>query len=197
VDDSKDKKKKPKAVKASIALEWKLPQRAAETIPQRNLSPNHFPEVFVVTTVFPPDDRSVGYERGTSISKAWDRATTDGAIEVADFVATHLAELGDVKDDAADRPARLRDFCKRFAERAFRRPLGAEEQRLFIERQFERGDPETMVKRVLLFVLKSPQFSIAKSTADRTVTMWPAAFLSGSGIRFPTGNCCRRQGQAS
>ncbi|HEV3081896.1 MAG TPA: DUF1592 domain-containing protein [Gemmataceae bacterium] len=159
VDDSKDKKKKPKAVKASIVLEWKLPQRAAETIPQGNLTPNHFPQVFVVTTAFPPDDRSVGYERGTSISKAWDRATTDAAIEVADFVATHLADLGDVKDDAADRPARVRDFCKRFAERAFRRPLTADEQGLFIERQFERGgDPETTVKRVLLFVLKSPQF---------------------------------------
>ena len=34
-----------------------------------------------LTTPFPPDDRSVGYERGTSISKAWDQATTDAAIE--------------------------------------------------------------------------------------------------------------------
>jgi hypothetical protein len=159
VDDSKDKKKKPKPVKAAIVLEWKLPQRAAEVIPQRSLSPSRFAQGFVVATPFPPDDRSVGYERGTSISKAWERATTDAAIEVANFVATHLGELADIKDDSADRSSRVRDFCRRFAERAFRRPLSVEQQRLFIDRQFERGgDLETVVKRVLLFVLKSPQF---------------------------------------
>ncbi|HZU36212.1 MAG TPA: PA14 domain-containing protein, partial [Gemmataceae bacterium] len=81
-----DKKKPKKADKASIALEWRPPHRAVETIPTRDLSPNRFPTVFVVTTPFPPDDRSVGYERGTSISRAWDQATTDGAIEVADAV---------------------------------------------------------------------------------------------------------------
>ena len=159
VDDSKDKKKKPKPVKASIVLEWKLPQRAAEVIPPRCLSPHRFSEVFVVPTPFPPDDRSVGYERGTSISKAWDRAMTDAAIEIANFVATHFGDLADIKEDAADRTSRAREFCRRFAERAFRRPLNTEQQRLFIDRPFERGgDVETVVKRVLLFVLKSPQF---------------------------------------
>ncbi len=50
---------------SSIALEWKLPRRAFEVIPRRNLSPNSVPETFVLQTPFPPDDRSVGYERGT------------------------------------------------------------------------------------------------------------------------------------
>ena len=78
---------------SSIALEWKLPRRAFEVIPRRNLSPSSVPETFVLQTPFPPDDRSVGYERGTSVSKAWDQATTDAAIEVAAHVAAHLKEL--------------------------------------------------------------------------------------------------------
>jgi mono/diheme cytochrome c family protein len=158
VDDSK-KNPKVQAVKASVALEWKLPHRAAEVIPARNLSPSRFPETFVVATPFPPDDRSVGYERGTSVSKAWDRATTDAAIEAAGYVATHLSELAGTRDGAPDREAQVRTFCRRFAERAFRRPLTAEQQRLYIDRRFEGArDLETAVKRVVLLVLKSPRF---------------------------------------
>jgi hypothetical protein len=158
VDDSKKNKKKPE-VKASIALEWQLPRRAAEVIPSWSLTPSSAPVSFVVSTPFPPDDRSVGYERGTSISKAWDQATTDAAIETADYVATHLAELSSVRDDAADRPARLRDFCLRFAERAFRRPLRDEQKSRYVDRPFASArDVETAVKRAVLFILKSPRF---------------------------------------
>ena len=81
---------------SSIALEWKVPRRAFEVIPRRNLSPVSIPETFVLTTPFPPDDRSAGYERGTSISKAWDLATTDAAIEVASYIVGHLKELSGV-----------------------------------------------------------------------------------------------------
>ena len=159
VADKPDKKAKPPEVKASVALEWKLPQRAAEVVPQRNLSPNRFPEVFVTRSPFPPDDRSVGYERGTSVSKAWERATTDAAIEVADYVIAHLAELAGAADDAADRGPRIQEFCRRFAERAFRRPLTAEQKRLFVDHQFERAkNLETAAKRVVLLILKSPRF---------------------------------------
>jgi hypothetical protein len=158
VDDSKTNKPKP-AVKASIALDWKLPQRVAEVIPPRYLSPQQFPESFVVVTAFPPDDRSVGYERGTSISKAWERATTDAAIDTMGYVVSHLPELAGVGDRSPDREARLRDFCRRFAERAFRRPLTADQQRLYIDHQFQAGhDPETAAKRSLLLILKSPRF---------------------------------------
>ncbi len=158
VDDSKKGKPKP-LVKAAIALEWKLPHRPAEVIPQRNLSTDGFPETFVVTTPFPPDDQTVGYERGTSVSKAWDTATTDAAIEVAGFVATHLQELSGVPDGAPDREARLRTFLLKFAERAFRRPLADDLKQRYIDRQFEKApDPEAAVKRVVLLVLKSPRF---------------------------------------
>jgi hypothetical protein len=193
VKDGKKDEKKPPPVKAAIALEWRLPQQAAEVISARNLSPNQAPELFIADTPFPPDDRSVGYERGTSISKAWDQATTDAAIEVAGYVVAHLPELAGVPDRAErhlpsplsgnDEPlgqdihggtkrspppqsgekngvdARLREFCERFAERAFRRPLSDEEKKIFITRRFEgTSDLETAVKRVVLMVLKSPQF---------------------------------------
>jgi cytochrome c553 len=168
VDDSKDKKKKKPEVKASIALEWKLPHRTPETIPQRCLSPLSVPTSFVLTTPFPADDRSVGYERGTSISRAWEQATTDAAIEIADYVASRLAELSGVSDGAADRPAKLREFCLRFAERAFRRPLTDEQKRLYIDHPFANVlGIETAVKRSLLFVLKSPRFLYREIGGDK------------------------------
>ena len=108
---------------------------------------------------FPPDDRSIGYERGTSVSKAWDQATTDAAIEVAGYVVSHLKEFAGIQEGAADRDRKLREFCRRFAERAFRRPLTDEQKTFFIDRQFkESKDLETAVKRVVLLVLKSPRF---------------------------------------
>jgi cytochrome c553 len=155
--DGKKDKSKPPPVKASVALEWKLPQRTAEVIPSRNLSPNAFPETFVVTTAFPADDRSIGYERGTSVSKAWDQAATEAALETAGYVAGHLRDLAGLS--ASEGEQKLRDFCKRFAERAFRRPLTAEQQKFFVERLLAGpGDLEIKAKRFVLLVLKSPRF---------------------------------------
>ncbi len=159
VEDKKEKKEKAEVLPGSIALAWRVPNRAVETIPARALTPEAFPETFVAEAAFPPDDRSVGYERGTSVSKAWDAATTDGAIEAAGYVLAHLKELAGVKDDEADRGKRLRAFCLGFAERAFRRPLTDEQKRLYVDRQFAQdGDPEAAVKRVVVLVLKSPRF---------------------------------------
>lgn len=159
VDDSKKQKQPPPAVKASIALLWRPPHQAVEVIPARCLSPHESPELFVVQTPFPPDDRSIGYERGTSVSKEWDQATTEGAIETAGYVIDHLEELSDVSDTASDRTDRLKAFCQRFVERAFRRPLTDELRKLFVDRQFEQApDATSAVKRVVLLALKSPRF---------------------------------------
>jgi cytochrome c553 len=157
--DGQKNKYKPPPTPASIALLWKPPHRAAEVIPARDLTPNRFPVVFVLSTPFPPDDRSEGYERGTSISRAWEQATIDAAVEVANYVGTHLRDLAGVSDSVPDRPARLREFCRHFAERAFRRPLTPEQQRFFIDRQFDGGrNPDAAVKRAVLLTLMSPQF---------------------------------------
>jgi cytochrome c553 len=144
---------------ASVELGWQPPHRAREVIPKRNLSPDWFPQTFVITTEFPADDSSVGYERGTSVSKAWDHATTRAAVEVANAVVDNLEFLAKCRDDAPDREQRLKQFCYRFAERAFRRPLTDEQKQFFVGARFEEErDPERAVKKVVLLALKSPRF---------------------------------------
>ncbi len=159
VDDSDKQKQPPPEASASISLLWRHPTGTLETIPNRNLSPETAPEVFVCTTPFPPDDRSYGWERGTSVSKAWDQATTSAAIEAARYVVERLNELAAARDEDPDRLEKLRSFCRTFAERAFRHPLDKDERELFVDRQFAAvADPDTAVKRVVLIVLKSPRF---------------------------------------
>ncbi len=144
---------------ASVKLEWRPPKRAAELISERYLSPNPFPELFVLTTAFPPDDRSRGYERGSFISKEWDQATTYAAIETAAYIAANLNNLAGTRNDASDRAQKLREFARRFVERAFRRPLSEEQQRLYVDRYFEEdADADTALKKVILLALKSPRF---------------------------------------
>lgn len=79
-----------KEATSSISLFWKAPHGVKEIIPASNLIPENSPEVLIVESPFPPDDRSAGYERGTSVSKEWDAATTSAAIEVADKLVAAL-----------------------------------------------------------------------------------------------------------
>ncbi len=144
---------------ASIELQWKPPHGVVETIPQDHLSPDRLREVMVVSTAFPADDRSSGYERGTGVSKEWDQATTEAAIDVAEHVDAHLEELSGTKSGAPDRVEKLKLFARRFAEAAFRRPLSDEDYQRVVERSFASAkSPEIAVKRVVLFSLKSPRF---------------------------------------
>lgn len=153
-----DKDKAPIAP-ARVALEWKLPGRAAETIPQRFLWPVHCPETFLIETPFPPDDRSTGFERGTLINKDWDQAATNAAIETVEYILPRLPELSGAAAISLEQAPKLREFCRQFAERAFRRPLTPEQQTLYIDRPFESSpELETAVERVVLLVLKSPRF---------------------------------------
>jgi cytochrome c553 len=159
VDDSKKQKVKPPSAPASISLLWQRPRRPAEIIPRFALTPDRTRPTYALATPFPPDDRSLGYERGTAISKAWEQATTEGAIEAAGYVVGHLKELAGGSEDPSERAKRLREFSRKFVERAFRRPLTDEQAQLYIDRLFTGApDPETGVKRVLLLALKSPRF---------------------------------------
>jgi len=155
VDDSK--KDLPPA-KASIALLWKRPHGAVEVIPHRHLSPRSAPEAFICTTPFPPDDRSFGWERGTSVSKAWEQATTSGAIEAAGYISDRVHELAGTNDNDPNRAKKIQEFCEKFAECAFRKPLADDQKQFFVSRHFDNVDVETAVKRVVLLVLKSPRF---------------------------------------
>lgn len=150
---------KYKSKNASVNLEWHPPHGARQVLPARNLSPDTTQSTFVLRQPFPPDDASIGYERGSAISKKWDEAATYAAIETANWVADHLDKLAGTSADAPDRSAKAQQFGSRFSARAFRRPLTAEEEQLFVRSRFAAGKPETdSIKEVILLTLKSPRF---------------------------------------
>lgn len=157
---------KYKEKEASIRLLWKRPHHTEAVIAERYLAPVRVPPTFVVQTPFPPDDQSVGYVRGTSVSREWDQATTLAAIEVAGAVSDRAFQLAGTRADAADADAKLKSFCQSFLERAFRRPLTDAQQQAFVNRQFEEApDSTAAVKRVVLLALKSPRFLFREPAA--------------------------------
>lgn len=144
---------------ASIELWWKPPHGVRERLPARALRNDRPQQLMVVSTNFPADDRSIGYERGSSISKAWDQATTEAAIATAEHVEAHLDRLAGTKADAPDRADKLRQFAHAFVSTAFRRPLSDAEKPLYVDAHFQAAkSPERAVKRVVLLALKSPRF---------------------------------------
>ncbi len=144
---------------ASMTLQWKPPHGTRQTIPARNLSPARVAPTFIVTTPFPADDSSIGYERGVQISKGWNDATTQAAIETANYVVKHLDSLSRSQPQDADRASKVSAFCTEFTAAALRRPLTEEQKRVFVSAHFK-GTPsiEEAVKRVVLLTLKSPRF---------------------------------------
>ncbi|MEO2013544.1 MAG: DUF1592 domain-containing protein [Fuerstiella sp.] len=143
---------------ASVRLWWKPPHGIDQPIPARNLSPQNSTQVLVVDTPFPPDDRSDGYLRGTTVSKEWDEATTFAAVDTVDRLWPMLRRIVPGKK-SEERDERLNKFCATFANRAFRRPLSAHEQNVYVDSQFESADTtEDAVRRSVLAVLKSPRF---------------------------------------
>ena len=151
------KEKKEKA--AAVSLKWKRVDHVEEIVPPEFLSPGRANDLLIMRTAFPPDDRSMGFERGNLVSKAWDEATTEAALEVAGFVVGHLKALAGIGLEAPDAKAKLPFFCRKFTERAFRRPLTPEQTQFFIDRQFaEAKDAEAAVKKCVLLALKSPRF---------------------------------------
>lgn len=161
---------------ASIELLWKTPHGVLETIPKRNLAPIWNQETFLVDTPFPADDRSVGYERGTAVSKAWFDAATAGAIDAAGYVVEHLDELAKTKPDKPERNQKIREFAGHFVERAFRRPLQEGEKKQFIEMHFAgNATPEQAIKRIVLLTLASPQFLYPGLTRTTKPDKWDLA----------------------
>jgi hypothetical protein len=101
----------------------------------------------------------VGYERGVAVSKAWDEATTYGAIEVAKRVVKDLDGLCHLKNGETNRAQKVEAFCTHFVGAAFRRPLTREQTNEYVMAQFSAAPKlEDAVKRVVLLTLKSPRF---------------------------------------
>jgi mono/diheme cytochrome c family protein len=150
---------KSKEKRAAVMLEWVPPHGAREVIPPRVLSPEEVRPTFIVNTPFPPDDASVGYERGVSVSPAWEEATTHAAIELANHVVRNLDSLAGASDNDERRSEKILEFCQRFVEVAFRRPLSSEQQQMFVQRHFDSAsNVESAVKAVVILALKSPRF---------------------------------------
>jgi len=159
VDDSA-KQKKQESQPSSMTLLWRRPdEQSVAVVPARVLSQARPPESCVCGTTFPPDDRSFGWERGNAVSKGWEQATTTAALETADYVVTHLDSLAGTGEEGGDRQEKLVEFCLRFAERAFRRPLSASQREILVNRPFANpADGDQAVRQSVLRVLKFPQF---------------------------------------
>ncbi len=171
--------KEKKETLVALALRWKPPQRFEEAIPERLLSPANGSQWLVLQTPFPPDDNSLGYERGASISKAWDEATTQAAFEVASYIIEHMQRFTGARADANDAKKKASEFAKRFAERAFRRPLNLEQVRFFVDQHFD-GDvaADAALKKSLVLMLKSPRFLFPGLGSDSLDQYGIAARLS-------------------
>ncbi|MCE2727617.1 MAG: DUF1592 domain-containing protein [Planctomycetaceae bacterium] len=162
-----DKSLEPFAA-ASIRLLWKPPHGTLEPMPERCLIPHDAPPVFVIDTPFPPDDHSLGYERGSAVSPEWFAAATAAAVATADEVLRHADRFAGTQPDAADRAARLRGWAATFAERALRGPLDPDTAALLLDRPFtDAPDADTGLKRAVLGVLCSTRFLFPLGTGTQ------------------------------
>ena len=143
---------------ASLRLEWRPPGGAWTVIPRTNLSPKSSSPVSVISVPLPPDDGSIGYERGASVSREWTEAIAKGALQVSGMIGPHLFTLAGTKADAPDRGEKLKAFTLRFAQMAYRRPL-TDEQKADLAAIYAAGvAPEVAAKRAFIFTLSNPAF---------------------------------------
>ena len=143
----------------AISLRWKPPHGSERPIPARNLSTAPAAPTFVVSTPFPADDSSYGYERSVSVSKAWDEATTNAAFAVANHVIKRLDRLAGTRPEDPARPQKIAAFAEKFTAAAFRRPLTPEETQRHVTTLLQTApNAEAGVRRVVLLALKSPHF---------------------------------------
>lgn len=144
---------------ASISLSWKPPHGVLEIIPTRSLTTFQPTPTLCIQTPFPADDSSVGYERGTAISKAWDESVTSAAVETAQHVLKHLDRFSKSKVTDTNRFEKMESFAAAFVEHTFRKPLSVEQRKDWVGQHFKAGlTVEESVKRVILLAIKSPHF---------------------------------------
>lgn len=162
--------------KALIELLWKEPHGVREVVPSRVLDPDWNNPEFVASKGLPADDRSYGYERGSSVSRVWLDAVNTIAFEAADHVQHYLDDLTKSKPNSGDRAKKLRDFAAEFAARGFRRPLKPEERKHFVDARFDAAEsPEDAVRQVVLRTLTSPYFLYPGTSFDSPTGPWAKA----------------------
>ncbi len=143
----------------SIKLEWRKPHGIWRVMDQETLRTHRPPRTFVVETSFPADDRSLGYERGSSVSWSWFEAATQAAVKTASEIVGRLPLLAGYNAGDKNRTAKLQNFLPRFAQLAFRRTLSEDEDLLYRHALFaEAENPEIAVRRGVMLALISPSF---------------------------------------
>ncbi len=144
---------------AKIRLLWKPPNKPLHVIPPTSFVRNGASEVAVVSTDFPADDASFGYERGVDVSLQWDASTTSAAIDVANWVSERVWKLARARATDGDAKEKVQKFCRQFTERAFVASLSKEDLHFYVDQHFEKDlSIEDQVKRVVIMTLKSPRF---------------------------------------
>lgn len=175
------RKRKTEQPPAKVSLSWIPPGGVEEIIPKRNLVPSGMPSTYSLQTKLPPDDRSYGYERGTSINRQWDTSTTEAAVE---FAETAINELYPRyrrrhRDEPDENRAKLRGFLEEVVTTAFRGPLDDPTRQRYINNQLDLAEDDgEAIKRSLLISLKSPRFLYPLLDADRDASQRAANRLA-------------------
>ena len=167
---------------ASVKFEWKPPHGTWSVLNHHHVNTSRVPRTFVVGTPFPADDRSLGYERGSSVSPEWQAATMSAAIATASEVVDRLPLLAGFDIGDPEREEQVKEFVARFASAAFRRPLSNEEDSLLREVLFDdAANPEIAVRRAILFILKAPSFLYTDLTPEGQK---PSQYVIASRLAF-------------
>jgi hypothetical protein len=152
---------------ASISVEWKPPHGVWSLLDGDHLKTNAASRTFVLDTPFPADDRSQGYERGSSVSRSWQAAVMNAAAATASEVVNRLPLLAGFSEGESSREERVREFTVRFAEAAFRRPLTGEEEHFYRSVLFTNAQNlEAAVRRAVILILMSPGFIYVDLTPE-------------------------------
>lgn len=144
---------------ASIKVEWKPPHGSWSVLDERFLTTEAVGRTFVLETPFPADDRSLGYERGSSVTRSWQSAVMNAAAATATEIVNRLPLLAGFNDGDTNRQEQVKEFVVKLARVAFRRPLTEQEEHLYRNILFtDVPNPEAAVRRAMLLMLMSPSF---------------------------------------
>ncbi|MEM6688930.1 MAG: DUF1588 domain-containing protein [Planctomycetota bacterium] len=168
--DFHQRKRKTEQPPADFSLRWVPPGGVEEVIPSIYLQPHEPPPAFSLQTPLPPDDRSYGYERGTSVDRAFEDAVTSAALEFANVAIEEIYPQyrRRHRNDPNDDRQILRGFLAEFYQVAFRRKLDDAMKSHFIDKLVDATPNDAdAIKLTCLLALKSPRFLYPSIDSDR------------------------------
>lgn len=172
--DLKQRPRKTEQPPASVSVAWVPPGGSEAIIDGRYFIPDSNGQLYTIESRLPPDDRSYGYARGTSVDRSWDDATTAAALEFGSVVASEMFDhfLRRHKDDPPPPPREmLRRFLDEFLQVAFRGRVDDEIRRRYIDQNLEATEDNTLaIRRAVLMTLKSPRFLYPSLDHDQSVS---------------------------